>query len=236
MKNIDTALILAAGYGSRLKHFTIDLPKPLVEFKGKPMIENVINKLESYGIKNIFINTHHHYQKMEEYFAHRKSSSKIQLLYEKEILGTGGAIKNAEKNLYGINDFLIYNTDVDCEIDLNDFEDAHFSKNALATLAVNKRKTSRYLLTSLKGALLGRTENDINVYYSNFIPNSENIVLKAFCGIHILNNKIFKFFPANDDFFDIIPLYMSIIKRGLEIFTYDISETYWKDLGIPDNL
>ncbi len=236
MKRIDTALILAAGYGSRLKHLTKDLPKPLVEFKGKPMIENVITKLESFGVKNILINTHHHHQKMEEYFNHRKHSSNIQLIYEKEILGTGGAIKNAEKYLTDFNDFLVYNTDVDCEIDLNVFENFHFSINSLGTLVVNNRKTSRYLLTSLNGVLLGRTENDINVYYSINKPSSENTIFKAFCGIHILNNKIFKFLPANGEFSDIIPIYMSIIKQGLELFTYDISGVYWKDLGMPENL
>ncbi len=56
MKKIDTAMILAAGYGTRLKPFTDTLPKALVEFNGKPMIENVIGKLEFAGIKNIIIN------------------------------------------------------------------------------------------------------------------------------------------------------------------------------------
>lgn len=235
MKKIDTAIILAAGFGTRLKHLTNDIPKALVEFKGKPMIENVIGKLESYGIKNIFINTHHHHQKMDEYFKHRKSSSNIQLLYEKEILGTGGAIKNAEKFLSGTNDFLIYNTDVDSEINLYDFEDFHFMKNSIATLAVQNRMTSRYLLCDSAGVLLGRIEHEKDIIYKNHSEPIESIAHKAFCGIHILNNTVFNSMPP-EGYFEIISVYINMLKKGLNIYTFDISEVFWKDLGIPENL
>lgn len=235
MKKIDTAMILAAGYGSRLKHLTNDIPKALVEYKGRPMIENVIRKLELAGIKNIIINTHHHYEKMMKYFNERKSSSNIHLIYEKEILGTGGAIKNAKKYLSSSNDFLIYNTDVDCEIDLYDFENSHFLENSIATLAVQDRKTSRFLLCDSGGVLLGRTENEKDIIYKNHSELNDSFAHKAFCGIHILSNTVFEHM-SSEGYFDIIPLYMSMLKKGIKVFTYDISDISWKDLGIPENL
>ncbi len=226
-------MILAAGYGTRLKPFTDTLPKALVQFKGKPMIENVIAKLEFAGIKNIIINTHHHHEKMLEYFECRKSSSNIHLIYEKEILGTGGAIKNAEKYLSASTDFIIYNTDVDCDIDLDALEDFHLQNKAIVTLIVQNRKTSRYLLTDQDGLLVGRTENGVNKFYSNI--ENRTVGKKAFCGMHILNISIFDYISQGINI-DIIPIYIAMLKQGLAINTFDISGKYWKDIGIPENL
>lgn len=235
MKNpeVKKALILAAGLGTRLKPLTDYLPKALVPFNGKPMIENVINKLTRAGINNILINTHHHADKMEEYFADRSGNEKITLLHETRILGTGGAIKNAEKHLSDTDAFLVYNTDVDCEVDIKDYIHFHFTKNAIATLCVQERKTSRYLICNEIGKLIGRTENGQIVIYGK---KSEIIFTKAFCGIHIINRGIFSFLNQKKDNFDIIPEYMKILKKNEEIMIYDITGTYWKDLGTTQNL
>ena len=234
MKNpeVKKAFILAAGLGTRLKPLTEKLPKALVPFKGKPMIENVISKLNRAGIYNILINTHHHADKMEEYFANRSGNENITLIHEAQILGTGGAIKNAEKHLSDTEAFLVYNTDVDCEVDIGDFFDFHSCNNAIASLCVQERKSSRYLICNEKGALIGRTENGENAIYG---IKSDTISKKAFCGIHIINTKIFKYLNKNENF-DIIPEYMSILQKNEEIMTYDISGIYWKDLGKLQNL
>lgn len=231
---IDTAFIPAAGFGTRLNHLTRDLPKALVKFKDWPMIENVITKLEEYGIKNIIINTHHHHSKMEDYFSARKKTfSEIILIHEKEILGTGGALKNAEKFLKASSNFLVYNTDVDSDIDLNKLDEMHHNSNSVATLAVQDRKTSRYLLTDDNGSLIGRTENGINIVYK---PGKFEVInLKAFCGIHLLNISVLTNIPSDQNI-DIIPVYMSLLEQNNNINTFNITGTKWKDLGIPENL
>lgn len=233
MKKIRSAMILAAGYGTRLQHLTNEIPKPLVLYKGKPMIENVISKLESFGISKIYINIHHHYSKMEEYFTSRKRSiSDIILLHEREILGTGGAIKNAE--FLSIEDnFLVYNTDVDCDIDLNEFEEYHFNNDSKATLAVQNRKTSRYLLAGNSKELIGRTENNNEVIYCKI--NELQPEKYAFCGIHIVNKSVFSYILPNV-LSEIIPIYMNMVHDGLPLRLFDISGNFWKDLGIPENL
>ena len=227
MKNpeVKKAFILAAGLGTRLKPLTENLPKALVPFKGKPMIENVISKLNRAGINDILINTHHHADKMEEYFANRSGNENITLIHEAQILGTGGAIKNAEKHLSDTEAFLVYNTDVDCEVDIGDFFDFHSCNNAIASLCVQERKSSRYLICNEKGALIGRTENGENAIYG---IKSDTISKKAFCGIHIINTKIFKYLNKNENF-DIIPEYMSILQKNEEIITHDISRISWKE-------
>ena len=88
-------MILAAGYGKRLMPLTEYTPKALVEYKGKPIIYHVIRKLENSGLRKIIINTHHLANKMNEYFANNSFNSEITLIHETNLLGTGGAIKNA---------------------------------------------------------------------------------------------------------------------------------------------
>ncbi|NOS85788.1 MAG: nucleotidyltransferase family protein [Ignavibacteria bacterium] len=232
-KKIKKAFILAAGFGLRLRPLTDSMPKALVLYKGRPMIENVIDKLTSYGIDEIYINTHHLAEKMNEYFSQRTGMGNITLIHESQILGTGGAIMNASRNLSDADDILIYNTDVDCNLDIGNFFEFHLKNRGIATLCVQRRATSRYLLCSSSGKLEGRTENGENIIYT---LHKGEILERAFCGIHIINKRIFDVLGQNDQNFEIIPAYMNIIKNNENIYTYDITEIYWKDLGIPQNL
>ncbi|MBE2226807.1 MAG: NTP transferase domain-containing protein [Ignavibacteria bacterium] len=237
MKNINTAFILAAGFGTRLKPFTDNLPKALVEYKGKPMIENVITRLKAYGVTDFYINTHHFAEKMEEYFANRAGDERIKLIYENEILGTGGALKNAAKYLSAVESFILYNTDVDTEIDLNEFENFHSSANPMATLCVQDRKTSRYLIcNNEEKIIIGRTENGKNKFYLPDNLKHNGYLLRAFCGIHLINSSIFNYLSHETNSFDIIPFYMKLIEKSEKIRFFDVSGILWKDLGVPENL
>lgn len=234
-EKITAAFILAAGFGTRLKPFTDTLPKALVPYKGTPMIENVISVLKKYGVTYFYINTHHFADKMEKYFTYRTASEKITLIYEENILGTGGALKNAEKFLDKHENFYVYNTDVDCDADLNELGSFHLQTKSIASLCVQNRKTSRYLLCDEQNRLIGRTEDGIDKIYAS---ENQNITFskKAFCGIHVVSSKIFKYLKAESESFDIIPQYMKLLNINKEIRVFDISHNNWKDLGIPENL
>jgi len=234
-KKITSAFILAAGFGTRLKPYTKELPKALVLYNGKPMIENVISKLKIIGITEFYINTHHFAEKMNNYFLKRKSNESITLIHEKEILGTGGALKNAEEYLNKHQNFIIYNTDVDCDADMNEFYKFHKNSNSIATLCVQDRITNRYLLCSKNGILVGRTEDNEEKIYSESV-NEENSRKMAFCGIHIVNSRIFNNLRVAPEKFEIIPFYMNMLKLGEKISIFDITKNRWKDLGIPENL
>jgi NDP-sugar pyrophosphorylase family protein len=226
---LKTGMILAAGFGTRLKPITDSVPKALIPYKGKPMICNVIQKLMSYGIERIVINTHHFSEQMEEFFAANSFDAEITLVHEEAILGTGGGIKNAEKDLRHENSFLVYNVDIDCEINLHELYNSFLSKNPLAALAVKKRQSSRYLLASTDLDLIGRTENGNEVMYKS---HTGPFTTYAFCGIHILSCKVFEYLPSGLSF-DIIPAYMQMLQKGINISAYDIGDTWWKDLGKP---
>ncbi|HEY3249727.1 MAG TPA: nucleotidyltransferase family protein, partial [Ignavibacteria bacterium] len=156
-QSITRAMILAAGYGTRLKPLTDTRPKALISYKGKPMIENVIIKIKKAGINEITINTHYLAEKIKEYLDNNKFGGlKVNLTYEKEILGTGGGIKNAAGYLKGSANFLVHNVDVESDIDLAELTEFHLKNSPLATLAVKKRDTTRPLLIDEDNNLIGR--------------------------------------------------------------------------------
>ncbi len=232
---INKAFILAAGFGTRLKPVTDNIPKALVNFKGKPMIENVIAKITSAGIDDIYINIHHHANKMKEYFTGRIGNAKFTLIEEKILLGTGGAVKNAENYLKDSDNFIVYNTDVDTDADLCKIIDFHLLQKPLATLCVQSRKTSRYLICNSTGEITGRVEEGKNIIFKNN-EQSDNIAYKAFCGIHIVNSQIFSLLPPANRPYDIIPVYMSALNENFIILGFDITNNSWKDLGKPQKL
>jgi NDP-sugar pyrophosphorylase family protein len=226
-------MILAAGFGTRLKPFTDSMPKALVDYKGKPMIENVISKLSAIGVNEFVINTHHFAGQLENYFSNRNGEERFDLLYEKEILGTGGGIMNARKYLEDSENFFIYNADVDCDADLQTMTKFHLVNKAIATLAVKKRDTSRYILSDLNANVVGRTENSVDTIYKE----SKYIFRYGFCGIHLVSSKIFNYMSFS--VFDIISFYMDMVKLGHQIKAFDMGDVKWKDLGklkdlVPD--
>ena len=95
------AIILAAGKGERLKDITKDIPKPMIEFKGKPVLQYNIELCKRYGIKEIYINLYHLPEKITEYFGDgKKFGVNIKYSYEEELLGTAGAVKKIAKDFW----------------------------------------------------------------------------------------------------------------------------------------
>ena len=226
MKKVTKAMILAAGFGTRLRPLTDTIPKPLIPFNGKPMIENAISKLVSAGVNEFIINTHHHADMMAEYFESRKGAEKIIVIRESDILGTGGALLNAREYLENSGSFFLYNADVDTDADLLKMEECHLLKGALATLALKKRETSRHLIVDEGMNIIGRTENNSDVLY-----HQSNISARlGFCGIHLISDRLFSVIESTGNF-DIIPEYMRLISCGYMINGFDIGTKKWQDLG-----
>jgi len=97
------AIILAAGKGERLKDITQTLPKPMIEFRGKPILQHNIELCKKYGIEDIYINIHHLPEKITNYFGDgKKFGVSIKYSYETELLGTAGAVKKIAKEFWNI--------------------------------------------------------------------------------------------------------------------------------------
>lgn len=224
---LDTAMILAAGFGTRLKPLTETTPKALIPYKGKPMIENVLSKLIGEGITKFVINTHYLSEQLEEYFNVNKFPADIKIIHEDEILGTGGGIKNASRHLKHVKNFLVYNVDVDSDVNIQEMYKHHMGKNNFVTLAVKKRETKRPLLFDENLNLIGNKNSEGEYNYTSY---SGNINYYGFTGIHIISTEIFNDFTETG-FFDIFRAYFRHVKAGRHISGFDIKDTEWKDLG-----
>ena len=87
-------IILAAGKGERLKDITQKIPKPMIRYGGKPILQYNIELCKKFGIADIFINVHHHAAQIKDYFGNgEKFGVDIKYSYEKELLSTSGAVK-----------------------------------------------------------------------------------------------------------------------------------------------
>ena len=103
------ALLLAAGKGERLKGTVDNIPKPMIRYQGKPILQHNIELCKKYGISDIFINTHHLPEVIRSYFGDGSGFGvRIRYSYEEEMLGTAGAINNFRDHLAGEAFFVIY--------------------------------------------------------------------------------------------------------------------------------
>ena len=132
------ALILVGGLGTRLRPYTEQVPKPMVEIDGRPFLEFKIESLRKHGIKDFILLVGHLGEKVEEYFGDGKRLGiNIKYSYEREqLLGTAGAIKNAEHLITG--DFIVTNGDTFLDVDLDKLIESHQSHQSNFTMVVTE--------------------------------------------------------------------------------------------------
>ncbi len=226
------AMILAAGLGTRLRPWTNDRPKALVEFQGKPLLQCVIEKLKDSGFDQIIINVHHFAQKIID-FVEANESFGIEIVYSderEELLDTGGGIKKAQWYLSDVPFFLVYNVDILSDIDLKKFV-SHHRKASIATLATQRRSTDRTLLFDNKNKNLCGWKNH-STGAEKIIKDCQGFNELAFSGIHIISSQIFDYLP--DGKYSIITAYLNIARHRL-ITYYDHTGDDWKDMGLKEN-
>jgi len=219
------AMILSAGFGTRLAPYTDTLPKALVPYKNIPMISYQIERLKKIGVNEIVVNAHHFSEKIVDYFSQNSFDVDGSIIIEEKILGTGGGILNAADQFADEDFFIVVNVDVETDMDLERMILHHRSLDPFATIAVQKRKTKRFLEFDNEMKLKGRGNE-----------NSEIKNLYAFNGIHIISNRIFKK-GFEIEFEDIISIYLKVIKDKKEFVSgYNAGECSFKDLGKKENL
>ena len=223
------ALILCAGEGTRLMPLTKDCPKPMVRINNKPILEYNIKLCKKYGIKDIAINTFYLPKKIKEYFGDGlKFGVRLKYSHESELLGTSGALNNFID--FFDESFVVICGDNITDINLKKMIDYHKSKKGIATLALRRKTTD---LTS-GGFVLTNKASQIKEFYEKSIMEEEKeLDLKSFwknSGIYVLEPSIMKYIPTGYSDFgkDIFP---KLIKKGKKLFNYDISASYFCDVG-----
>ena len=231
------AMILAAGLGTRLRPLTNDRPKALVEVAGRTLLEITLRRLASFGIQEVIVNVHHFGDMVVEYLKKNKNfGMRIEISQEDVLLDTGGGLKKAgwfflEKENHD-EPFMLHNVDVLSTIDLAAMVAAHRESKALTTLAVQNRKTSRYLLFDDRGRLCGRRTGD---QPPELVRQAQRPKPWAFSGIHVISPRMLELM-TEDGVFSIINSYLRLAGKGDSIVAFNADEYYWRDLGKPENV
>lgn len=226
------AMVFAAGLGTRLRPLTYDRPKALVELAGKTLLERVLIRLRSAGCDEVIVNTHHFAGKISACLeANHNFGLRITLSHEETLLDTGGGLKQAGWFFKDGEPLLIHNVDVLSNIDLGAMLRFHQERNALATLAVQERNSSRQLLFDEAGLLCGRQSPDKIEWARECSP----VKPLAFSGVHILSPRLLDRLSETGAF-SIIAAYLRLASEGEKIAAFRADKFYWRDLGKPESL
>ncbi len=193
------ALIFAAGLGTRLKPLTDTMPKALVPVCGKTLLQRTIETLKATGIDHMAVNVHHFSDQIMNFLKENKFGVDIQISDETyKLLDTGGGLLKARSQFNGIAPILIHNVDIISNADLNGLMADSAANEAVATLLVSQRETSRYLLFDEDNNLVGwknlKTGELKGPAAEIIAKNSEaekKYKMFAFSGIHIVKQSIF---------------------------------------------
>jgi len=232
------AMILAAGLGTRLRPLTDDRPKALVEVAGRTLLEITLSRLREFGVREVIINVHYFADMVVDYLtAHDNFGMRIEISREELLVDTGGGLKKASHFFLetGSSDepFVLHNVDVISTIDLGQMVQFHREHQALATLAVQDRETSRYLLFDEQPRLCGRRAGRDGV--PELVRGCKQVKALAFSGVHIMSPRLLSMM-TEDGAFSIIACYLRLSAKGENILGFRADEYYWRDLGRPENV
>jgi NDP-sugar pyrophosphorylase family protein len=233
------AMILAAGLGTRLRPLTEDRPKALVEVDGRTLLEITLSRLRNIGVHEVIINVHHFADAIVEYLKRNDNfNMRVEVSREESLLDTGGGLKKAaafflEEDNASDTPFFVHNVDVISTLDLGLMLEFHRKSRSLATLAIQDRETSRYLLFDEQLRLCGRQSGRDGD--PQFARSSLHVQPLAFCGIHVVSPRIFRMINE-EGCFSIIDTYLDLAGRGEPILGFQADEYYWRDVGSLDSL
>jgi NDP-sugar pyrophosphorylase family protein len=232
------AMILAAGLGTRLRPLTNDRPKALVEIAGRTLLDITLSRLCGFGVREAIVNVHHFGDMVVDYLKKNDNfGMRVEISREEILLDTGGGLKKAAWFFQETSDdadapFLLHNVDVLSAIDLNKMLQFHREQGALATLAVQDRKTSRYLLFDEQNRLCGRHKGGGE---PEMVKPSSRPQALAFSGVHIISPRMLSMMTETGAF-SIIDTYLRLASEGEKVVAFRADEYYWRDLGKPEHI
>lgn len=222
---IETAIILAGGFGTRLQSVVTDLPKPMADVNGQPFLNYQLNYLKQYGVKSIVLSVGYLAEKIKNYYGTEFNGLRITYVTEAKPLGTGGGIRLAAEAVKDQHVFIL-NGDSFFDVDLNLFTKRHQQSKAQVSLA---------LRTVEDGARYGTLEVNSDQRITSFKEKS-GVSKKGLIngGVYILDTKLYldntnplENFSIEKDFFE--KKLQTLLIKGFEFNAYFI------DIGIPED-
>ena len=219
------ALLLAGGKGTRLYPLTHSIPKPMVPVLNKPLLERTIEYIKDYGIDEIVMSLCYQPEQIMNYFGDGSNYGvKIHYCIEKNPLGTGGAIKNAEKYLDGTS--LIFNSDIITDIDLQKLINHHRNMRARVTIALTRVSNP---------TAYGLVETDGSGWITAFKekPKPEDVTTDFInAGIYVFEKDVLDFIKPNCEVSVEKEVYPGLLTQGVKMSAYK-NDNYWIDIGTP---
>ncbi|MBI3804086.1 MAG: nucleotidyltransferase family protein [Nitrospirae bacterium] len=218
------AMILAAGYGTRLRPLTDDTPKPLLPIAQRPLIYYSLLLLKKYGITDVFINVHYLGDKIiKEIGNGSRLGMNITYSEESQILGTGGGIKNIQAAI-ARGTFIVLNADILIDINLDKLVEFHHRKKGGATLVLREDPA-----VDQYGPIDLDPKDQIRNILGKLPWKGEKARRMMFTGVHVLEPRVMDYIPART-FYSITDAYVEMLRRDEKLFGY-VTRGYWNDIG-----
>ncbi|HJP93741.1 MAG TPA: NDP-sugar synthase [Pyrinomonadaceae bacterium] len=218
------AIVLSAGYGTRLWPLTEDRTKPAIPILGKPLVGYVAEYLAGYGIDEIVVNLHHRPESVREALGDgRRFGVKLHYVEEPEILGTSGALDNT-REFFEHETFVAVNGKIITDIDLNAALETHRKTNAIVTLVLlpNVRRERFSVVETEDGRVKG--------FGGMPVANGTEAVPLMFTGIQILEPRIFEYIPRGVFSHSTTDVYPQAIQNG-EVIAAHVASGKWRELS-----
>ncbi len=218
------AMILAAGYGTRLRPYTDHTPKPLFSLGGRTLLDILIENLQKAGCSAVMINTHHLHDKIEAFIAGRSFPIPVATRYEPQILGTGGAIKNVA-DFWDHQPFMVVNSDIATDIDFKRVYDFHASHRDPATLVLCDDPEFNSVAVAQKKWVAGFNRPGDSCH-------QRSAGLLTFTGIQVLEPDVLAYIPDKSPSSS-IEAFKRILADGKKIRAFVAKKDTWQDIGTP---
>lgn len=221
-KKTNPVVIMAGGQGARLRPLTADVPKPLLNVGGKPILETIIRNFKKHGFYHFYLSVNYKSDMIRSTFGNgAELGVKIQYLEEKKKLGTAGAIGKLKGKID--QDFIVMNGDILTNINFNKFLSFHIEKNSLATMGVRPYEHQ------IPYGVIKTNKNHITKIMEKPIQTS---LVNA--GVYIFSPDILKIFKP-DHPIDMPSVFENLLQNNKKVLSYDVKE-YWIDIGRLDEL
>jgi NDP-sugar pyrophosphorylase family protein len=211
-------LILAAGYGNRLRSITAHIPKPLLPIIHTPLIDVVFAQLKKWNIDRVAVNLFHRNIEIKEHLI--RYDSAIHIAIEPVLRGTGGALTNFSELFK--EDFIMHACDVLSDINIHELIDTHHDSHAVATLCLTKRT--------------GTNTIELNGHRVTGVADISSDAAFTYAGIAVFSPEVFTFLPHKESF-SIVEVFKTILSHGMLIcgvpmpmswFNINSAYKYWR--------
>ncbi len=211
-------LIMAGGYGMRLRPLTEETPKPMLPVNGRPLLEWVITHLKQAGLQRFTIATHYRPQAILDYFGDGQALHvAVDYLYEERPLGTGGALGLLDRPQETL---LVVNSDILTTIDIRAMYDLHRQQQAAMTIA------TRQLTLDLPYGVVEAQDNRVQA-----VHEKPQISVMINAGIYLIEPAAYAYLQAGQRF-DMVDLVQWLIDAGEPVLQFPFQD-YWLDVGQP---